>query len=713
MFLGFTPLLLAFLAWRMRPRGQAATEPEEQRALNAGQVVALYALVTVVGYLLTLGPRIRLSETLALPSPYMLLLQLPGFSSLRVPARFLLLAVTGTAILGAWALSVWSRRLERVRYLGVLGFVAACLALELLPYNARSDWSRPANSYLILGGRPAGVAPINNEEPPVPRAAYKWLASQPPDAAVFNYPANSEANRQYMYQLRYHKHPMLNGQASFLPRWFSSVDWDAFPTPAMLKLLRDRNIRYVMVHNRFLTKDQQAGIATSLRTYLDSGWLAYVDRLDEVTIYRLLPIRPTRSVHLEFDKPVDGSGWQRPEVSSRGVSYTWTSAARATLDVLLQVERDLDLEFQVSHAISQELLDSLKVAVNGTPIAVKRFKNDLGYRYNGNVPRGVLETEDQAIQIAFETARPVSPLSLGRGSQDRRELGVAFDWVELRPHTNLLQVDFDSRLEGAGWHAPEQDTTGIPCRYMAEPVATVVVHPAGKGDLAVLFKTKEAPAPELLSSLTLAASGRVLRLSRTSEGAGAVYRCLIPEAVAALGGETLELTFRVERTVELTSGGKSRQVGAGIERLWIYPANDVRFELDSLPVGPGWHPSEVDALGVSFRWMARPTATLYVSLPSDQRVALQFRALRGVTEQILNSLTLAANDERVPLTYDNTTGEHIFRGVIPLAAVTRGDPSMVALNFTVKQVESQKTLGIGNDPRPLGVAIDWLELRPE
>jgi len=157
--------------------------------------------------------------------------------------------------------------------------------------------------------------------------------------------------------------------------------------------------------------------------------------------------------------------------------------------------------------------------------------------------------------------------------------------------------------------------------------------------------------------------------------------------------------------------GKSLNVGIALDWLWVYPARNVRFEFDSMPIGSGWHEPETDSLGVTLRWMGERTATVTTPLPAED-TGVEFRAVRGVTPEILNSLALAVNSQPVALTYDNTSGEHVFQGVIPRAAIAAGDPNATSLEFTVASTESLKALGQGTDTRQLGVAFDWLVLRP-
>ena len=357
LFLGFTPLVLALAGWLLRRRASAAGVPQPAsvasgaggsgpvRRLSHYQVLAVYGTMVAVGYLLTLGPRIAFTETFEVPSPYMLLLQIPGFSSLRVPARFILLVLVGAAVLGAWALAAIGRRLDRVRLVAFYALVTVCLALELIPYNGTSSEERHPNSFVVLSPMASTIPPMATEQPQAPAAAHAWLRSLPPGTPVYNFPATPEANRRYMYFLRFHGQPMLNGQSSFMPRWFTQVNVETFPTRGVIKVLRERKIKYALVHNRFLAADKRAEISRQTRGYMDAGWLKLVGRFDDVDVYEVQAVQPLKSIRMEFDGPIEGTGWHRAEVREGGRSFAWTAADTATIDLLLQAERDLDVVF--------------------------------------------------------------------------------------------------------------------------------------------------------------------------------------------------------------------------------------------------------------------------------------------------------------------------------------------------------------------------------
>jgi hypothetical protein len=247
---------------------------------------------------------------------------------------------------------------------------------------------------------------------------------------------------------------------------------------------------------------------------------------------------------------------------------------------------------------------------------------------------------------------------------------------------------------------------------MSDVSATVSLPLLDSGDLALIARI-EGPDAAALGSLAISVNETPVRLSRRDDGDAVVVRALVPAATVGEGRQDVTLTVKVDRLRPgVDAKGGKRQVGLAFDWLYLYSASSVRLEFDKFPVGPGWFEPETDALGVSYRWMAEKSASLVLPLPADRSTAVEFRVLRAPTPEILNSLALSVNGERIALTYDNTSGDNLFRGVIPPVAVALADPAMATLTFEVDALESMKAVGEGSDERKVGCAFDWLELRP-
>ncbi len=145
-------------------------------------------------------------------------------------------------------------------------------------------------------------------------------------------------------------------------------------------------------------------------------------------LFDRLEISPISSqVRLDFDAPITGTGWWEPEDSK-----AWTRNRESTIYLYISTDQDLVLEFGVAYYVVSDILDSLKVKVNGEPIALERQQNPDGiYVYRGIIPKAALALGDANKPIlTFEVNRVVQPVSLGINA-DERELGLLFDWLEV------------------------------------------------------------------------------------------------------------------------------------------------------------------------------------------------------------------------------------------------------------------------------------------
>lgn len=224
---------------RRQSREQAAPEPPavdvRSRDLltprDARLVTRLIVVAAGAAFTFSLGPNI-----LGHPAPFAVLhAAVPGFSGVRVPARFFAGALVGIALLGAFGLRRGLRRLgPRAR----LPVTAAACALVLLELVRTNTW-----------------APLPQDD--VTLAAYRELA-QRPDGAVVELPMADpatdpaypyvEAPRQLHASVDWH--PRVNGYSGYVrPRYLEDVQvLNTFPSAAALERLRALRVRYVLIH---------------------------------------------------------------------------------------------------------------------------------------------------------------------------------------------------------------------------------------------------------------------------------------------------------------------------------------------------------------------------------------------------------------------------------------------------------------------------------
>ena len=143
---------------------------------------------------------------------------------------------------------------------------------------------------------------------------------------------------------------------------------------------------------------------------------------------------PRDRIRIDFDQHVPGTGWESPGgVNEVERDHMWTLAERAILNIFLIDNQDLSLTFVVQRSLKPEILDSLRLEVNGTPLELVRTEaGDEGFRYTTTIPQSILAEATGQTELAFIVNEIISPKELGYGQDDRR-LGVYFDWLEINP----------------------------------------------------------------------------------------------------------------------------------------------------------------------------------------------------------------------------------------------------------------------------------------
>jgi hypothetical protein len=160
---------------------------------------------------------------------------LPPFRAVRVPARFAMLVGLALAVLAG----VGVERLCRGR-------------------SGPAQWAMVAAlvGLVTVESRPRALE-LREIDDPRP-AVYGWLAAQP-RGVVCEYPVGNLQGRgvpqdaTYMYYSTRHWQPLVNGYSGFEPRsYLELLDHLAnFPDDPSLAYLRQRGVRYLLVHNVF------------------------------------------------------------------------------------------------------------------------------------------------------------------------------------------------------------------------------------------------------------------------------------------------------------------------------------------------------------------------------------------------------------------------------------------------------------------------------
>ncbi len=178
--------------------GLALTSPGLRRAYVSRSVLAFYSFAGFIMWLCSLGPTPTLmGNQLMYRGPYSLLMYLPGFNSLRVPARFWMATTLCLAVVGAMIFDRLSERFGRARLavafivsLGVLAdtwMSAMPLAATPRPFAALSCAGESGGAILELP-----------------------LGHTYPDVAA-------------MYRQMSHGRPLVNGYSGYFPPHYGAL----------------------------------------------------------------------------------------------------------------------------------------------------------------------------------------------------------------------------------------------------------------------------------------------------------------------------------------------------------------------------------------------------------------------------------------------------------------------------------------------------------
>ena len=203
------------------------------------QEVRLYLVVTVVAFVLTLGPQPDFGFGRLPTGPYDVLLWIPGLNGLRVPTRLAMVVYLGLAALA--------------------GAGAAWLLARMPP--------KPALALLLLASGTAigeGLPALSMVRFPTPgmrdeRMAYEWLRSQPHGPMLELPVGGTRESTRYLSGTLTHGNRIVNGYSGYgwgLEDFFGGpVSGELANTGELLRAAMAVGVRYLLVH-RPLYPDQ-------------------------------------------------------------------------------------------------------------------------------------------------------------------------------------------------------------------------------------------------------------------------------------------------------------------------------------------------------------------------------------------------------------------------------------------------------------------------
>ncbi len=188
--------------------------------------VKFYFILTIFALLLSLGPKAYIYSILHYT--------IPGFDTMRVPARFASVGMLGIGILSGFAVKYMLGDIKKGIKKPIIYII---LSLILLEYN-----------YI-----PLSFKKVNKEIPPV----YTWLKNEKDDFAIVELPVPERKETvildlKYMYFSTIHWKKLVNGYSGFFPPDYEEKNriLSSFPSKKSIALMKRLRVKYVIIHFR-------------------------------------------------------------------------------------------------------------------------------------------------------------------------------------------------------------------------------------------------------------------------------------------------------------------------------------------------------------------------------------------------------------------------------------------------------------------------------
>lgn len=267
------------------------------RSLDPRRVRALRQvlwLIMISAFLLSLGPfLVVLRHRTEIPLPYLFLAHiLPGFKALRIPARFVFLAVLAASPLAGFGVVAVCERLQ-----GLLkknrGIASCLVSVSLI-----------ALALLELGLKPLPLAkvPTGEEIPEV----YRWLATDG-RGPILELPIGLYQEYAYVYYSTTHWLSLVNGNSQGPPTYYEILETvQDLPCPRRAEYLKALGVKLVVVHTDKLRADERSCWSPETRR----AGLEMVQAFGPDVVYRVASGAGTSGLQLEIPAP----DWLPPAV---------------------------------------------------------------------------------------------------------------------------------------------------------------------------------------------------------------------------------------------------------------------------------------------------------------------------------------------------------------------------------------------------------------
>ncbi|MFH1742007.1 MAG: hypothetical protein ABIH23_23645 [bacterium] len=235
---GFIALGLFLLSGWILFSGGSANLSNGARIGLSRRTVQFFWIASLMTALFSMGPIIHLgSDSLCKGPMYFFHMNIPGFAGLRSYARWHSVTLALSLFPAAFAF-LWLQR--HVFAKSLRHVIAVVMTIVTCFLTIAEGYGKPVT--------------VRKEEqvgfsiPPV----YLWLAAQPGDFAIIEYPFRQESylERRYMYYSCYHWKILVNGENAWMPKSVETVK-SIVRTPATAEAaqwFRKHDVRYLIFH---------------------------------------------------------------------------------------------------------------------------------------------------------------------------------------------------------------------------------------------------------------------------------------------------------------------------------------------------------------------------------------------------------------------------------------------------------------------------------
>jgi len=138
--------------------------------------------------------------------------------------------------------------------------------------------------------------------------------------------------------------------------------------------------------------------------------------------------------------------------------------------------------------------------------------------------------------------------------------------------------------------------------------------------------------------------------------------------------------------------------------------DSVEFDFGDDFLGSGWHRRELtQPENTFFRWTSNHHAFIDFWLEADNYI-LTIRIINSVSSEHLNNLDLQINNTSIPYEYDQNEG--VVRIISTTIQRSYIKNNLLRIQFKHPVSLQHKQVFNGNDNRYLGIAINWIKLKP-